>query len=107
MDKTYRVLTALLVSFVIVASIIMFTVGVEQSHLGSERKWMYPLVFVIIPAFVLQSGIRYLFRRKNRINNITKKSPPALTDGATVLLAYLDAGSELYTLHTSTCLNLS
>ena len=87
MDKTYRVLTALLVSFVIVASIIMFTVGVEQSHLGSERKWMYPLVFVLIPAFVLQSGIRYLFRRKNRINNITKKSPPALTDGLDLIFA--------------------
>ena len=43
MDKTYRILTALLLSFVIVASIIMFTVGLEQSHLGPERKWMYPL----------------------------------------------------------------
>ena len=75
MDKTYRVLTALLLSFVIVASVIMFTVGVEQSHLGSERKWMYPLVFVLIPAFVLQSGIRYLLRRKNQINKVMKKSP--------------------------------
>ena len=75
MDKTYRVLTALLLSFVIVASVIMFTIGVEQSHLGSERKWMYPLVFVLIPAFVLQSGIRYLFRRKNQINKVMKKSP--------------------------------
>ena len=75
MDKTYRVLTALLLSFVIVASIIMFTVGVEQSHLGSERKWMYPLVFVLIPAFVLQSGIRYLFRRKSQINKVMQKSP--------------------------------
>ncbi len=75
MDKTYRVLTALLLSFVIVASIIMFTVGVEQSHLGSERKWMYPLVFVLIPAFVLQSVIRYLFRRKNQITKVMKKSP--------------------------------
>ena len=75
MDKTYRVLTALLLSFVIVASIIMFTVGVEQSHLGSERKWMYPLVFVVIPAFVLQSVIRYLFRRKNQITKVMKKSP--------------------------------
>ena len=75
MNKIYRVLTALLLSFVIVASIIMFTVGVEQTHLGSERKWMYPLVFVLIPAFVLQSGIRYLFRRKNRLNDVTKKSP--------------------------------
>ena len=77
MNKTYRVFTALLLSFVIVASIIMFTVGVEQSHLGYERKWMYPLVFVLIPAFVLQSGIRYLFRRKNQVNNVTKKAPPA------------------------------
>ena len=75
MDKTYRVLTALLLSFVIVATTIMFTVGVEHSHLGSERKWMYPLVFVLIPAFVLQSGIRYLFRRKNQIKNVSKKNP--------------------------------
>jgi hypothetical protein len=75
MNKTYRVLTALLLSFVIVASIIMFTVGVEQSHLGSERKWMYPLVFVLIPAFVLQSGIRYLFRRKKPNQQGYEKKP--------------------------------
>ena len=75
MDKTYRILTALLLSFAIVASIIMFTVGLEQSHLGSERKWMYPLFFVLIPAFALQSGIRYLFRRKTQSSNVMKKSP--------------------------------
>ena len=74
MGKTYRILTALLLSFVIVASIIMFTVGLEQSHLGSERKWMYPLFFVLIPAFALQSGIRFLFRRKTQSNNVMKKS---------------------------------
>ena len=75
MDKTYRILTALLLSFVIVASIIMFIVGLEQSHLGSERKWMYPLLFVLIPAFALQSGIRFLFLRKTQSDNIMKKSP--------------------------------
>jgi hypothetical protein len=75
MDKTYRVLTALFLSFVITASTIMFTVGLEQSHLGTERKWMYPLFFVLIPAFALQSGIRFLFRRKTQSNNIKKKSP--------------------------------
>ena len=75
MDKTYRILTALLLSFVIVPSIIMFTVGLEQSHLGSERKWMYPLFFVLIPAFALQSGIRFLFRRKTQSTNVMKKSP--------------------------------
>ena len=75
MDKTYRILTALLLSFVILASIIMFTVGLEQSHLGSERKWMYPLFFVLIPAFALQSGIRFLFRRKTQRDNFMKKKP--------------------------------
>ena len=75
MNKTYRILTALLLSFVIVASIIMFTVGLEQSHLGSERKWMYPLFFVLIPAFALQSGIRFLFRRKTKKRNVMKKKP--------------------------------
>ena len=75
MDKTYRILTALLLSFVIVASIIMFTVGLEQSHLGSERKWMYPLFFVLIPAFALQAGIRFLFRRKTQSANVMKKKP--------------------------------
>ena len=74
MDKTYRILTALLLSFVIAASIIMYTVGLEQSHLGSERKWMYPLFFVLIPAFALQSGIRFLFRRKTQSKNIMEKS---------------------------------
>ena len=75
MDKTYRILTALLLSFVILASTIMFTVGLEHSHLGPERKWMYPLFFVLIPAFALQSGMRFLFRRKTQSNNIMKKSP--------------------------------
>ena len=75
MDKTYRILTALLLSFVILASTIMFTVGLEHSHLGLERKWMYPLFFVLIPAFALQSGMRFLFRRKTQSNNIMKKSP--------------------------------
>ena len=64
MAKTYRVLTALLLFFVIVASIIMFTVGLNHDHLGPERKWTYPLFFVLIPAFVLQAGIRYLFFRR-------------------------------------------
>jgi hypothetical protein len=76
MDKTYRILTALLLSFVIVASIFMFTVGLEQSHLGSERKWMYPLFFVLVPAFALHSGVRFLFRRKTQSNNVIKKAPP-------------------------------
>ena len=75
MDKTYRILRALLLSFVILASIIMFTLGLEQSHLGSERKWMYPLFFVLIPAFALQSGIRFLFRRKTQSNDVMKKRP--------------------------------
>ena len=75
MDKTYRILTALLLSFVIAASIIMFTVGLEQSHLGSERKWMYPLFFVLIPAFALQAGIRFLFRRKTQSDNAMKEKP--------------------------------
>ena len=74
MEKAYRILTALLLSFVVLASIFMFTVGLEQSHLGSERKWMYPLLFVLIPAFALQSGIRFLFRRKIQSNNVMKKS---------------------------------
>jgi hypothetical protein len=73
-DKTYRILTALLLSFVIVASIVMFFVGLEQSHLGSERKWMYPLFFVLIPAFALQSGIRFLLHRKTQSNDVVKKS---------------------------------
>ena len=69
MEKTYRVLTALLLSFVIVGSIILFTVGLEHDHLGSERKWTYPLFFVLIPAFVLQVGIRYVFFKKSRTKN--------------------------------------
>ena len=83
MDQAYRILTALLLSFVIVASIIMFTVGVEQSHLGPERKWMYPLFFVLIPALALQAGIRFLFRKKTQSNNVTKKSPTSQGGGPT------------------------
>ena len=81
MDKTYRILTALLLSFVIIASIILFTVGLEQSHLGSERKWMYPLFFVLIPAFALQAGIRFMFRSKTQSDNIMKKSPTSKGGG--------------------------
>ena len=64
MEKTYRVLTLLLFSIAIAASIILFTVGLEHDHLGPERKWTYPLFFVLIPAFVLQTGIRYVFHNK-------------------------------------------
>ena len=64
MEKTYRVLTLLLLSIVIAASVILFTVGLDHEHLGPERKWTYPLFFVVIPALVLQAGIRYVFRRK-------------------------------------------
>ena len=53
MDKTYRILTALLLSFVIVASIIMFTVGLEQSHLGSERKWTVSYTHLTLPTILL------------------------------------------------------
>ena len=69
MEKTYRVLTALLLSFAIVASFFMFTLGVEHNHLGPERKWTYPIIFVVIPAFVFQAGIRYMCYRKFRKDN--------------------------------------
>ena len=64
MEKTYRVLTLLLLSIAIAASVIFFTVGLDHEHLGPERKWTYPLFFVLIPAFILQAGIRYVFRRE-------------------------------------------
>ena len=43
MEKTYRVLTLLLLSIAIAASVILFTVGLDHEHLGPERKWTYPL----------------------------------------------------------------
>ena len=52
MKNMYRVFTSLNLSFVIAASVIMFTVGLDHDHLGSERKWTYPVFFVLIPAFV-------------------------------------------------------
>tara|TARA_B100001057_G_C22593559_1_gene849989 strand:+ start:161 stop:379 length:219 start_codon:yes stop_codon:yes gene_type:complete len=64
MEKTYRVLTRLLFSITVAASVILFTVGLDHEYLGPERKWTYPLFFVLIPAFVLQTGIRYLFNGK-------------------------------------------
>ena len=70
MDKTYRFLTALLLSFTIAASVILFSVGLEHDHLGAERKWTYPLFFALIPAFVLQVGIRYVFYRKSQSKNL-------------------------------------
>ena len=70
MKKTYRVLTLLLLSIAIAASVILFTVGLDHGHLGPERKWTYPLFFALIPAFVLQAGIRYVFYKKPH----TKKS---------------------------------
>ena len=73
MKTTYRVLRALLLSLVLVASVILFTVGLDHDHLGPERKWTYPLFFVLIPAFVLQIGIRYIFHRKSRTKNSNNK----------------------------------
>ena len=69
MEKTYRVLTLLLLSIAMAASVILYTVGLNHEHLGSERKWTYPLFFVLIPAFVLQTGIRYVFHRKPNSKN--------------------------------------
>ena len=70
METTYRVLRALLLSLVLVASVILFTVGLDHDHLGPERKWTYPLFFVLIPAFVLQVGIKYMFHRKSQTKNL-------------------------------------
>ena len=69
MEKTYRVLTLLLLSIAIAASVIFFTVGLDHEHLGLERKWTFPLFFVLIPAFILQTGIRYVFHRKTDSEN--------------------------------------
>ena len=69
MEKTYRVLNLLLLSIAIAASVILFTVGLDHDHLGPERKWTYPLIFVVIPAFVLHAGIRYMCYRKSRRDN--------------------------------------
>jgi len=69
MEKAYRVLTLLLLSIAIAASVILFTVGLDHDHLGSERKWTYPLFFALIPALVLQTGIRYVFYKKPNTKN--------------------------------------
>ena len=69
MAKTYRVLTVILSSIAIATSVILYTVGLSHEHLGPERKWTYPLFFALIPAFVLQTGIRYLFHRKRETKN--------------------------------------
>jgi len=67
MEKMYRALTLLLLSIAIAASVILFTVGLDHDHLGPERKWTYPLFFVLIPAFVLQTGLRYVFYKKPNV----------------------------------------
>jgi uncharacterized membrane protein len=73
MEISYRVVTVLFFSLVIAASVILFTVGLDHEHLGSERKWTYPLFFALIPAFVLHVGIRYLFRKKSQTKNSDQK----------------------------------
>ena len=70
MEKTYRALTLLLLTIAIAASVILFTVGLNHDHLGPERKWTYPLFFAVIPAFVLQTGIRYLFYREHHTKDL-------------------------------------
>ena len=67
MEKMYRALTLLLLSIAIAASVVLFTVGLDHDHLGPERKWTYPLFFVLIPAFVLQTGLRYVFYKKPHV----------------------------------------
>jgi hypothetical protein len=69
MEKTYRVLTALLLSLTIVLSGILYTVGLDHDHLGAERRWTYPLFFALIPAFVLQVGFKFIFHKKPQIKN--------------------------------------
>ena len=62
--KTYRVLTLLLLSIAIAASVILFTVGLDHEHLGPERKWTYPL-FCPDTSIYFTRGIRYVFHRKS------------------------------------------
>ena len=62
MKKIYRYLDILLISLTLAACIILYTVGLDQAHLGYERRWTYPMFFALIPAFCFRACLRYLFR---------------------------------------------
>ena len=65
MKKIYRYLDILLISLALAACIILYTVGLDQAHLGYERRWTYPMFFALIPTFCFRACLRYLFRDKS------------------------------------------
>ena len=66
MQKTFRFLEIALISLTLAACVVLYTVGLDHADLGYERRWTYPLVFALIPAFCLKACLRYVFREKNR-----------------------------------------
>ena len=66
MQKIYKYLEISLISLTLAACIILYTVGLDHSHLGYERRWTYPLFFALVPAFCLRACLRYLFKNKGR-----------------------------------------
>ena len=66
MQKIYKYLEIALISLTLAACIILYTVGLDQAHLGYERRWTYPLFFALVPAFCLRACLRYLFKDKSR-----------------------------------------
>ena len=66
MQKIYKYLEISLISLTLAACIILYTVGLDQTHLGYERRWTYPLFFALVPAFCFRACLRYLFKDKRR-----------------------------------------
>ena len=64
MKKIYRYLDISLISLTLAACIVLYTVGLDQAHLGYERRWTYPLFFALIPAFCFRACLRYLFKKR-------------------------------------------
>ena len=66
MQKIYKYLEISLISLTLAACIILYTVGLDQAHLGYERRWTYPLFFALVPAFCFRACLRYFFKDKSR-----------------------------------------
>ena len=64
--KVLKFLEIGLISFTFACCIVLYTVGLDQTHLGYERRWTYPLFFALIPAFCLRACLRYLLDKKTR-----------------------------------------
>ena len=66
MQRTFRFLEIALISLALAACVVLYTVGLHHADLGYERRWTYPVIFALLPAFCIRACLRYVLKQKNQ-----------------------------------------